>query len=182
MKVDVKPDFFKLLHPRPVVLVCSISGEGRPNVMACSWITPVSEEPPLIALALWKRGYTHRLIEEVKEFTVNVPPSNLVKQVYLAGTKSGRKVDKVALTGLKLKPAKKVKPPVVEECVGHLECRLTSSMKAGECTLYVGEVVEAYAEENLFKGGVWSEGANVLLHNGGDLFTTPKAHFKAGVG
>ncbi len=181
MKVDVRPHFFKLLHPRPVVLVCSVSREGKPNVMTCSWITPVSEEPPLIALALWRKGYTRILIEEVKEFTVNVPQSALVKHVWIAGTKSGKKVDKISLTGLKLMPAKKVKPPVVEDCIGHLECRLTSYMKVGECILYVGEVVEAYAEEGLFKGGIWSEEANVLLHSGGDLFATPKASFKVGL-
>lgn len=180
MKVGVMPDFSKLLHPRPVVLVCSISKEGKPNVMACSWVTPVSEEPPLVALALWRKGYTHGLIEEVKEFTVNVPPSSLLKQVWIAGTKSGRRVDKIALTGLKLAPAKKVKPPVVEDCIGHLECRLTSFTRVGECNLYVGEVVEAYAVENLFKEGVWSEEAGVLLHSGGKVFTTPRASFKAG--
>jgi flavin reductase (DIM6/NTAB) family NADH-FMN oxidoreductase RutF len=171
-------NFFKLLHPRPVVLVCSISKKDKPNIMACSWITPVSEEPPLIALALWREGYTHSLIEETKEFTINVPSASLLKQVWIAGTKSGRKVDKITLTKLKLVPAKKVKPPVIEECMGHLECRLLSSMKAGECNIYVGEVVEAYADESLFKKGVWTEDANILLHSGGKFFTTPKASFK----
>jgi flavin reductase (DIM6/NTAB) family NADH-FMN oxidoreductase RutF len=177
-KVDVMSDFHRLLNPRPVAFVCSINKEGKPNIMACSWITPVSEEPPLIALALWRKDYTHNLIEEVKEFTVNIPSANLLKQVWIAGTKSGRKVDKVSLTRLKLVSARKVRVPIIEECMGHLECRLTSFVRAGECNIYVGEVVEAYADESLFKKGVWTEDANILLHSGGKFFTMPKASFK----
>ena len=180
MKVDVMDDFYKLLHPRPVVLVCSVSKDGKPNVMACSWVTPVSEEPPLIAIALWKGGYTHRLIEETGEFTVNIPSSKLLKAVWVAGTKTGKKVDKIKLTGLKISPAKKVKAPIIEDCIGHLECKLESSADAGECKVYLAKVLAAYADKNLFKKGVWTEKAEVLLHTGGKLFTTPKTSFKAG--
>ena len=179
MKVDVMDDFYKLLHPRPVVLVCSVSKAGKPNVMACSWVTPVSEDPPLIAVSLWKGGYTHKLVEETGEFTVNVPSSKLLRAVWIAGTKSGRRVDKVKLTGLKLSPAKKVKAPIVEECLGHLECKLEKSVDAGECKIYVARVLAAYAEEGLFKEGVWAENVDVLLHLGGKLFTTPKTYLEA---
>jgi len=36
MKVDVMEDFYKLLHPCMIVLVVSMSKNGRPNVMTCA--------------------------------------------------------------------------------------------------------------------------------------------------
>jgi flavin reductase (DIM6/NTAB) family NADH-FMN oxidoreductase RutF len=177
LKKDVE-SFHFLLHPRPVVLVCSVDKDGRPNVMACSWITPISEEPPLIALSLWRRGYTHQLIEAVKEFTVNIPSADLVKAVWIAGTRSGRRTDKFAITGLKTQPSKKVSAPIIEQCIGHLECKLVDYVKAGECNVYIAEVVAAYADEELLVNNVWNERANVLLHAGGKYFTTPQACFE----
>jgi flavin reductase (DIM6/NTAB) family NADH-FMN oxidoreductase RutF len=177
LKKDVE-SFHFLLHPRPVVLVCSVDKDGRPNVMACSWITPISEEPPLIALSLWRRGYTHQLIEAVKEFTVNIPSADLVKAVWIAGTRSGRRTDKFVITGLKTQPAKKVSVPIIEQCIGHLECKLVDYVKAGECNVYIAEVVAAYADEELLTNNVWNERANVLLHAGGKYFTIPQACFE----
>lgn len=171
--------FYYLLHPRPVALICSIDEKERSNFMACSWITPVSEEPPMISISLWKEGYTCQLIKQAREFTVNIPSASLVKEVWIAGSKSGRKVDKFKLTGLKAKPAKKVKPPIIEQCIGHLECKLVNSIEAGECIVFIGEVLAAYAEEELLAKEMWSEKAEVLLHLGGRQFTTPKASFKA---
>lgn len=177
LKKDVT-HFHYLLHPRPVVLVCSIDSEGRPNVMACSWITPVSEEPPLIALSLWRRGYTHQLIEAKREFTVNIPSADMVKAVWIAGTRSGRRTNKLALAGLTVQPAKKVSVPIIEQCIGHLECKLIDFVKAGECNVYIAEVVAAYADEELLRNEIWSEKANVLLHSGDKFFTTPHESFE----
>jgi len=177
LKKDVE-SFYSLLHPRPVVLICSVDKDGKPNVMACSWIMPVSEEPPMIALSLWRRGYTHQLIEAAKEFTVNIPSADLVKAVWIAGTRSGRRTDKFAVSGLKTQPAKKVSVPIIEQCIGHLECKLVDYVKAGECNVYIAEVVAAYADEELLTNNVWNDRANVLLHAGGKYFTTPQAYFE----
>lgn len=171
MKKSVEP-FYYLLHPRPVVLICC--GNEKTNVMACSWIMPVSEEPPMIAISIWKESYTHELIEKQGEFTVNIPSLNLIKQVWIAGTKSGRDADKISLTSLKISPSKKLKTPIVEDCIGHLECRLNTSISAGECTIFIANVLEAYAEEELIEKNIWREKANLLLHSGGKNFAIPK--------
>ena len=55
MKVDVMDDFYKLLHPCMTILVVSISRDGKPNVMTCAWNMPVSEDPPMIAVAFGGR-------------------------------------------------------------------------------------------------------------------------------
>ena len=174
MKVDVIDDFYKLLHPCMTVLIVSVSREGKPNVMTCAWNMPVSEEPPMIAVALGSESYTSQLIRETREFTVNIPDEQLLKAIWVCGTKSGKSVDKFKLAGLTPKPAKKVKAPIISDCAAHLECKLSAQLEAGECTIFVGEVLEAYCEEGLFKNGIWDiEKITLPLHMGGKLFAIP---------
>lgn len=174
MKVDVIDDFFKLLHPCIPLLVVSVSKDGKPNVMTCAWNMPVSEEPPTIALAIDRESYTNKLIKESREFTVNIPGDQLLDAIWICGTKSGREVDKFRLAKISPEPAKKVKPPIIRECVGHLECRLRDYIEVGECTLFIGEVLEAYALKDALAKGVWDiKRTRLPLHLGGRSFTVP---------
>jgi len=179
MKADVMDYFFRLLHPQMTVLVVSVEKGGGPNVMTCSWNMPVSEEPPLIALAISRESLTNELIKKAREFTVNIPSSKLLKAVWISGTRSGREINKIKLAGLKLAASKRVKAPIIEDCIGHLECRLERRIEAGEATIFVGEVLAAYARRDLFKRGLWAEEAEPLLHLGGRSFVIPGKVLKA---
>ena len=174
MKKDVGDYFYLLLHPRPVILLVSVNKEGKPNVMACSWNTPLSEEPPLIGVSIWKGSYTHKLLREVPEFTINIPTAELVKQVMIAGTISGSRIDKISRMNITLEPAKKVKPPIIKECIAHLECKIVKEVDVGECTLFIGEVLEAYAEDKAFTKYWNLKNVNLLLHQSSRYFVIPK--------
>jgi flavin reductase (DIM6/NTAB) family NADH-FMN oxidoreductase RutF len=165
---------YKLLHPRPVVLICAKSKEGKVNVMSCSWITPVSDDPPLIAVSLWKEGYTHNLIDETGEFTVNIPSSKLLEQVWLAGTKSGDKVDKIKLLKLNTVASETIGAPIIEECLGALECKVENRIEVGEQILYIARTKRACVEKVFFKKDAWTEDAEPLLHCAGKMFSIPK--------
>ena len=92
---------YYVLHPRPVYLIVTRRKQGGYNVMAASWVMPVSEDPPLVALAISKESYTHELIEEFKELTINVVGEEYLDIVYRAGTITGRNTDKWNMLGLK---------------------------------------------------------------------------------
>ncbi|MEM4700093.1 MAG: flavin reductase family protein [Candidatus Nezhaarchaeales archaeon] len=170
---------YKLLHPKLTVLIAAYADDGRPNAMACSWITPASEEPPLVAAFISKGGFTAQLIERRRAFTVNVPTQEMMGAVWVAGTRSGRRGDKLKLMGVSARPARRVNAPVIEGCAAYLECELRSSFDAGECRCFLGEVVEAYVDEALFEE-VWAvDRAKLLLHLGGSLFTTPSGLVRA---
>ncbi|MCX8204963.1 MAG: flavin reductase family protein [Candidatus Nezhaarchaeota archaeon] len=163
----------RLLHPRHVVLVTCCGRDGRANVVTLAWSMPTSFRPPMVALSIAPERFSHRLIEETGEFVVNVPTVELLSKVYFAGTKSGRDVDKLKEAGFAVKPARRVRPPVIEECIAHLECRVVHRVATGDHTLFVGEVVAAYADEEAFKGKVLDPRvAKPLLHYGIDRFTT----------
>ncbi|MCX7943881.1 MAG: flavin reductase family protein [Deltaproteobacteria bacterium] len=160
---------YKLLHPKIVALVTSRSRKGKENVMACAWMTPVSVNPPLVLVCIVKEWFTSELINDSKEFVINIPDFSMIKEVMMAGTLSGRRIDKLQEMGLTVKKGKMVKSPVIEKCIAHLECKLIKRVEAGESYVFIGKVLTAYADENYFDKK-WKSRANVPLHLCDDKF------------
>ena len=153
MKVEL-PEH-RRFQPGPasvVVMATCVGKEGRPNIITLGMYMPISSRPPMVCIGVAPRRYSHKLIEETGEFVVNVPSIGLEEQVHYCGVKSGRDVDKFAETGLTAIPSMKVKPPRIEECFGHLECRVVQKHICGDHTLFVGEVVATSADEGVMDG------------------------------
>jgi len=152
MKIDV--EYLEFMWPmRHFLVTCGVI-EGKSNIIAVSFCIPVSKEPPLIACAVGKDAYSRQLIENTGEFVVNVPPEELKQKIYYCGFNSGSKVDKFKETGLTPRPARRVKAPVLVECAAHMECRVKNKIETGDKILFIGEVIEAYADEEAVKGKV----------------------------
>ena len=132
-------------------LVTCGSGE-QANIIAVSFCMPVSKEPPLIACAIGQKMYSSELIQQTKEFVINVPTQELKRQIYYCGLHSGRDVNKFKETGLTTQPARHVATPIVGECVAHIECCVEQIIETGDKLLFVATVVDAYADEDLEQG------------------------------
>lgn len=172
-KIDVDMDLaHRLLHPRNTILVTCSSPEGKANIITLAWSMPVSWNPPLVAISIGLRRYSHKLIEETKEFVVNIPTMEIVKETLYCGKVSGREFDKFKETKLTPAPAKKVKVPVIKECIAHLECKLRQQVSAGDHTLFIGEVVAAYVNEGIFDRIFNIKKVKPVYHLGGDKFAT----------
>ncbi|HID90761.1 TPA: flavin reductase family protein [Candidatus Bathyarchaeota archaeon] len=179
-KVEVKRLPYRILRPGPAVLVTCCDARGRPNIITVGWVTAVSGRPPLVAISIGRTRYSHDLIGEQGEFVINVPGTDLLREVWYCGSRSGRRVDKFRGAGLTPVRARRVRPPVIKECIGHLECKVVGKVPTGDHTLFIGEVLSAYAESDLFKRGIWDiEKASVLIHVGSRLFTTAKERLLA---
>ena len=139
----------RLINAGPVVLVTS-AHEGRQNVMAAAWATPLCTQPPLVGVAIHVGHYTHELISASQEFVLNVPGEGLLAAVQFCGSRSGRDRDKLAEAGLTSLPATKVAAPVIAECLGHIECQLVEAPVFGDHSLFIGRVVAAAADAELF--------------------------------
>lgn len=123
--------------------------KAQPNIIAVSFCMPLSKKDPFVACAIGKKMYSYELIEKTKEFIINVPPASLKPKVYYCGYHSGREVDKFRETGLTPKPGHKVSAPFIEECVAHMECKVKQEIDVGEKTLFIAEIIDAYADEDI---------------------------------
>lgn len=70
-------------------------------------------------------------------------------------------------------PAIKVKPPIIQECVSNLECKVIASYECGDHTLYVGEVVATHVDEGMLQEALDVTKARTLSHKG-DHYYVPQ--------
>jgi len=164
--------------PTSVVLATCISPEGRPNIITLGMYMPISANPPLITIGVSPRRHSHRLIEGTKEFVINVPSKNLVRQTILCGSVSGREHDKFVEAELTQIPATKVKPPLIKECVSNLECKVVASYVCGDHTLFVGEIVAAHVDEDMLTNRTLDVLKAKPISHKGDYYFIPKAILK----
>ena len=161
----------RLLHPMHTVLVSAVGKAGKSNITAVAWAMPTSGNPPLLAISLAPTRHTHTLIEESGEFVVNIPTLEILQAVYACGSLTGRSFDKFKKANLTQMPGKKVKAPAIRECIAHLECEVDGQLTTGDHTIFVGKILEAYADMGVFsESGYDLKKARVLYHAGGNNF------------
>ena len=107
------------------LLLVSVDGNGKPNAMTIGWGTiGIIWGKPIFVVLVRPSRFTYGLIEQTGDFTVNVPPEELAEAVAFCGSASGRDVDKFKEKNLTAAPGKKVKSPIIEECLVHYECKM----------------------------------------------------------
>lgn len=141
----------ELASPYPYTLLVTLDGQAKPNVMGLSWWTFTSLQPPMIAVSIGHRRYSHECLEGCQEFVLCFPSEEQAKSAWLCGTKSGRTVDKFAEAKFATIPAKAVRPPIIEGCTVAYECKVVGRMECGDHTLYNAEVVAVHGDPDKAK-------------------------------
>lgn len=147
LKKELKPS--NSLYPTPVILVTSVDDAGRPNIITLAWAGNLCSVPPQVGVSVAPARFSNGLIRKCKEFVVNIPTSDIVKETDYCGACSGKRTDKFRDTKLTPIKAAKVKPPVIRECPVNIECKVKSITTLGSHDLFVGEVVNIDADENV---------------------------------
>ncbi len=139
------------LYPMPTTLV-GANVRGKPNYLTVAYCGIINHTPPLISVALGKTHYTNIGIKENGTFSINIPSEELVKITDYCGLVSGHKVDKSELFEVsygKLKSA-----PMIRECPLNLECKLIQTLEFPMEEVFIGEIVEAYSEDQFLSKGL----------------------------
>lgn len=142
-------DARRLLGGGPVALLTT-AWHGNWNVMPAAFVTPVSIDPPLIGVAVHPARHTHDMIKFSEEFALNIPTPELLHHCQYLGSVSGTELNKLELTRLPTFAARKVQAPLLEGCLGWIECGVEDAYRLGDHTLFVGKVAAASAEQDAF--------------------------------
>lgn len=136
--------------------VVTVAHDGEEHGMTANWVTQASFEPPMVAVAVENTSKTIGMLRDSHHFAVNVLQKG---QRDLAG-KLGRSSEQAPqkLKGVKTKPAAGANTPVLADALGWVECRLVTTLPAGDHALVLGEVIEA---------GVENEGEALTLQEAG---------------
>ncbi len=142
----------------PVVLG-TVGGE-KDNIITLAMCHVFSFRPPYIGVGIGPKRFSHHLFKESKDFAVNIPDRNLLKETEICGTKSGRRVDKFEAAGLTREKAQKISAPLIAECPVNIECVKVNEVDAGDHTWFIGEIVAARKDATYDKADMllyWGE-------------------------
>lgn len=122
--------------------VVSSKKEGKFNGQIANTVFQVTAEPPQISVCINKENLTHQFIRGSRVFTISILERDVPMEfIGHFGFKSGKEVEKfngvdynLGITGV---------PVVIQNCLGYLECEVTSDMDVGTHTVFIGRVVEA---------------------------------------
>lgn len=148
-KVRIKTPF-RPVYPSPAAMIVSIDSNNNPNVMSAGEVFNISlRDPCIIGIALRKATYTHGLICESKEFTVNFPSVHQLTMMDLVGTCSGRDgFNKFAEYNIETIPSDEIRSPIIKACPMNLECIMMSVTEVGDHDLFLGKVVAMHVDED----------------------------------
>ncbi len=163
--------WYYILYPMRTYIIAASYGDAS-SAMAADWVMPVSLNPPLLAVAISPKRYTHGIIMKSREFTVNTMDYKYYSETFCVGNISGKDYpDKITRCGLSVLKARKIQAPVIREATGVVECKLEASYPAGDHNIIVGRVIEAYMLKDMSLPPSPKD-YKALLHAGRALFTT----------
>ena len=124
------------------IYVLTTRYEDSINGMIASWVSQVSYDPPLFTVAIHPNRYSNELVAKSGFFALHIlakEQKDIIKR--FKGPFTKEKFESVTWkegeTGC----------PILVDCIGCIECRVTQSLAPGNHTLFIGEVVNAIFNE-----------------------------------
>jgi len=134
--------------PCPVVLL-SVYGPERPNIITLSWAANVCSKPPTMVIGIRPERHSYNLVKDAGEYVLNIPSTDQIEGTIFAGTKSGRKYDKFSECGFTSEPASKIKAPMIKECPISIECKTREIVPLGAHDLFIADVLSVHIDESV---------------------------------
>lgn len=138
MSKDIKKVLRKLEYG---VYVISMGKGFQGNAFTASWLTQVSSEPPMIALAIHNKHQSARLLSEFEGFVVHLiaEGQEAYAKRFFGPAESG--YEKLATAEIGNSP--ETASPLLKGAAGYMDCRIRERITTGNHTLFVAEVVAA---------------------------------------
>lgn len=153
-RIEIDPFEYIEFFMSKAALLVTMDKENNANVMALLWKT-IGElwMIPIITIAVAPSRYSYELLTMgVNEFTINIPSEKIAHTINITGSYSGRDSDKFQKTELETIRAKRIRVPIIKNCILNYECRIVHSCKSGKMashSLFFGEVLAAYASKEI---------------------------------
>jgi flavin reductase (DIM6/NTAB) family NADH-FMN oxidoreductase RutF len=106
-----------------------------------NWLSQASFEPPLVMVAIKADSDTHAVVERAGAFAVNIVGEDqleIAKAFFRSTT-----VDGDMLNGYRFEPGPTTGSPLLVDLPYWFEARVTDTIKRGDHTVFVAEVVDA---------------------------------------
>lgn len=163
-----------MIYPLPAVIVTAGSSREDWNAITIAWTGTICTNPSMCYISVRPERFTYPLIVKNMEFTINLTTVDMARATDWIGVRSGRDYDKWKETGLTPLPGECVQSPTIAESPLSIECRVKNIMKLGSHHMFIAEVVNVRADENLINpesGKFELEKAGLLAYSHGAYFS-----------
>jgi flavin reductase (DIM6/NTAB) family NADH-FMN oxidoreductase RutF len=126
-------------------VLTAIDGE-QVGAAGVNWLTQASFEPPLVAVAVKSDNDSHTIIEKTGTFAVNVLADDQLdigKAFFRTSTVEGDTIN-----GYRFERGAETGAPLLVDLPYWFEARVTDTIKRGDHTVFVAEVVNAGARDD----------------------------------
>ena len=147
-KVSLGP--YEVAYPMPVSVLGTVV-EGRPSFMALAWVARVNAKPPMMAAAVGRNHVSHGAIKEAGCFSINFTSQDQRVETDYVGISTARKTSKSGV--FQIFHGKLAGAPMIRSAPVSMECKLVHELDLPSNTLFVGEVVSAWADESVVEDG-----------------------------
>lgn len=139
MDANTKKTTLRMI-PYGLYVLTAGTREGKIAGATVTWVTQASFEPARVLVCVKPDSFIHAVIEEAQSFALNILGKGQASLAYTFFKPTGREGNTISgepftegVTG----------SPILENTAAFVECRLVESIKAGDHTVFIGEVVEA---------------------------------------
>ena len=136
----------KVLRKIPYGLyILGLRDGERFHGMVGSWLSQCSFEPPLLMLGIKQGSYSHSMLDHHPFLTINFPNKNQKKMVERFFRPHEAKEGKLAEMPFHLG---KHGTPVLDDALGHLECKIQKIVPGGDHDVVIAEILEGELRED----------------------------------
>ncbi len=136
-----------MIYPVPAALISCGSNEAEYNLITVAWLGTVCTNPPMCYISVRPERHSYALIEQSREFVINLTTEQMAYATDWCGVKSGRDYNKFQEMGLTPVPSALVAPPCIGESPLSIECRVTQIIPLGSHHMFIAEVVNVQADD-----------------------------------
>ena len=123
------------------LFICGVKAhDGTVNGFTASWVTQGSFDPPLVVVAVRADGSSNTTIQETKLFSLSFlreDQKDLAAVFFKPQKAIGERFESCSFksgpNGL----------PLLNDCIGGIECKVRGDNQIGDHTVYIGEVVHS---------------------------------------
>jgi len=139
------------LYPMPTTLV-GATVNHKPNFLAVAHVGILNAgTPQYLSIGLNKVHYSNAGIHDNRSFSICMPSEDLMVETDYCGIKTGKKVDKAALFNVFYGDLETA--PMIKECPVNMELKLHEVLDFTTHDIFVGELVQTYANEDVMTDG-----------------------------
>tara|TARA_B100000579_G_C22656812_1_gene768961 strand:+ start:211 stop:693 length:483 start_codon:yes stop_codon:yes gene_type:complete len=119
------------------LFICGVRDGDDINGFTASWVTQGSFTPPIVVICVKSDGSSHQIIKKTNKFSLNVlkkDQKDIAATFFKPQKGLGGRFETLSYTfgpsGL----------PLLEDCIGGVECELIGNIENGDHTIFAGEV------------------------------------------